>query len=169
MTSVSGLSKDHRIEARDRTVAAATLALRHARDVHYTQGGRRWEGIAKKLNARQGEYPRYADCSSLATWCLWNGLFIPFGVRDTVNGAKWQAGYTGTMLSHGKLVRQLASVQRGDLVIYGQAAPGKHVAIVVGRRKSDGKIMCVSHGSEPAPFYVPFDYRSDVLQIRRYI
>ena len=170
MPSVSGLSKKHRIEARDRAVHAAMLALRNAPKVHYTQGARRWDGINLDFNARMGEYPKYADCSALATWCLWNGLHIPFGVRDTVNGANWQGGYTGTMLSHGKRVVHTANVQRGDCVIYGvPGTTGKHVAIVVGRRKSDGKIMCVSHGSEGGPYYVPWDYRSDTIEFRRYI
>ncbi len=170
MSSVSGLSKTHRIQARDRAVNAAMLALRHAPEIHYTQGPARWEGIRADLNARLGEYPRNADCSALATWCLWNGLFIPFKVRDTVNGAGWLAGYTGTMLSHGKRVEHLVNVQRADCVIYGRpGSTGAHTAIVVGRRKSDGKIMCVSHGSEGGPYYVAFDYRSDIMQIRRYI
>jgi hypothetical protein len=29
--------------------------------------------------------------------------------------------------------------------------------------------MVVSHGSEAAPFFVKYDYRSDVMQFRRYI
>jgi hypothetical protein len=168
MASVSGLSKAHRIEARDRAVRAAMLGLDHRAELHYTQGPLRWQGIDKKYRSQVGQYPRYADCSSFATWCLWNGLFVKFGVRDTVNGAAWRAGYTGTMLNNGKEVQHEYSVQRGDCVIYGRGAPGVHTAIVVGRR-TDGKIMVVSHGSEPGPFYVPFDYRSDILSIRRYI
>ncbi len=169
MASVSGLSKPHRIEARDRFVRAAMLALNHAPQVHYTQGPRRWEGIAKDLRSQLREYPNYADCSSLMTWCLWNALHVKFDVRDVVNGAAWKAGYTGTMLSHGKEVVHRANVQRGDLVIYGNGGSGKHVAGVVGRRARDGKIMCVSHGSEGGPYYVPFDYRSDIMCIRRFI
>jgi hypothetical protein len=29
--------------------------------------------------------------------------------------------------------------------------------------------MVISHGSEPGPFDLAYNYRSDVLQIRRYI
>jgi hypothetical protein len=168
MTSVSGLSRDHRIRARDRTVAAALLALHHAPQVHYTQKPARWEGIRKKRNARLGQFPKNADCSSFATWCLWNGLHVGYGVRDTVNGANWTGGFTGTMLSHGKRVHKLSSVQRGDCVIYGHGAPGLHTAIVVGRAK-DGTPMVVSHGSEAGPFFVRYNYRADIMQIRRYI
>jgi hypothetical protein len=168
MASASGLSKSHRIVARDRAVQAAMLGLRNAGVVHYTQGAKRWDGINQKLNARKGQFPRYADCSAYATWCLWNGLYLPFNVRDTVNGAAWKAGYTGTMLNHGKPVQHLENVMRGDCVIYGQpGTTGKHTAIVVAVVK--GVPYCVSHGSEAGPFYVRWNYRSDVQSIRRYI
>jgi hypothetical protein len=38
---------------------------------------------------------------------------------------------------------------------------------VVGRQ--DGVPMVVSHGSEEGPFFIRYDYRSDVMQFRRYI
>jgi hypothetical protein len=169
MASVSGLSAAHRIEARDRTVRAAMLGLKRKDSLHYTQGPRRWDGIRKDLRSQEGECPTHADCSSFATWCLWNGLFVKFKVRDTVNGAAWQAGFTGTMLTNGKRVVHRSNVIRGDCVIYGDGGSGKHTAIVVGRRKSDNKIMCVSHGSESGPHYVEYDYRPDIMEIRRYI
>lgn len=166
---VSGLPIAKRIRARDRAVQAAMLALHHSGAIHYTQGSRRWDGIRLHKNARLGQYPLYADCSAFATWCLWNGLVLSgFTSRDTVNGAHWAAGYTGTMLSHGKAVKHRGNVQRGDCVIYGSGFPGHHTAIVVGRR-SDGKIMVVSHGSEAGPFYLPYDYRRDIMAVRRYI
>lgn len=169
MPSVSGLSKLHRIQARDRIVAAATLALHNAPRIHYTQGPKRWEGIDKHLNARMGQYPRNADCSAFATWCIWNGLVLGgYTTRDTVNGANWKAGYTGTMLTHGKQVMHEGNVQRGDCAIYGHGAPGEHTAIVVGRR-ADGTIMVISHGSEAGPFYLPAKYRPDLMQFRRYV
>ncbi|MEA2154123.1 MAG: hypothetical protein QOE11_263 [Solirubrobacteraceae bacterium] len=168
MASVSGLSRDHRIRARDRAVAAALLALHNAPQIHYTQGPARWEGINKKLNARLGQFPRNADCSSFATWCIWNGLHVGFGLGDLVNDARWSGGYTGTMLSNGKPVEEISSVQRADCVIYGTGAPGHHTAIVVGRAE-DGTPMVVSHGSEPGPFYLPYNYRGDVMGFRRYV
>lgn len=169
MTSVSGLSKAHRINARTRAVEAWMLGYTHRDQIAYTQGSRRWDGINKHCNARRGQFPHFADCSAFATWGLWNGLYLPYDVRDTVNGANWKAGYTGTMLNHGKRVQHLASVQRADLVIYGRGAPGEHVTCVAGRRKSDGKIMVFSHGSSVGPLYLPYDYRDDIMQIRRYI
>jgi hypothetical protein len=168
MASVSGLSKLHRIQARDRIVAAAMLGLNNAPKINYTQGPARWEGINKHCNARLGQYPHNADCSAYATWCLWNGLYLGFGVRDTVNGADWKAGYTGTMLANGKKVAHEANVQRGDCAIYGHGAPGEHTAIVVGRRL-DGTIMVVSHGSQAGPFYLAAHYRPDLMEFRRFV
>lgn len=162
MSSISGLSRRHRIEARDIAVRAAILGLRRAPSLHYTQGASRWEGIAHRLFAWKGECPHYADCSAFATWCLWNGLHH-FGVRDTVNGANWRYGYTGTMAKHGKLVRHEGNILRGDLVLYGHGWPFEHVAIAVG----GGKV--ISHGSEAGPFLLPIDYRSDRAEVRRYI
>jgi hypothetical protein len=52
-------------------------------------------------------------------------------------------------------------------VLYGSGTSPSHVTIVVGRQQ--GVPMVVSHGSEPGPFFVRYDYRSDVMQIRRYI
>lgn len=167
MASVSGLARDQRIQARDRTVQAALLVLKNVKQVHYTQDKRRWDGISNRRNARLGEFPTHSDCSSFATWCLWNGLKLGFGLDDLVNGADWKAGFTGTMLTHGRPVRKLAKVRRGDCVLYGDGPPGEHVTIVVGKR--GGVPMVVSHGSEKGPFFLAFDYRGDVLEIRRYI
>lgn len=168
MSSVSGLSANNRRIARNRAATAAMLGYRNRGVVHYTQGPLRWSGIDRKLNANQGEFPRNADCSAYATWCLWNGLFLPFRVRDTVNGQAWKAGYTGTMLKHGKRVVHLKNVLRGDCVLYGRpGTTGSHVAIVVGRL--NGRVMVVSHGSEGGPYYVPYNYRGDIMSIRRYI
>jgi hypothetical protein len=149
-------------------VQAAMLGLHNAPRLSYTQGAKRWEGIDKHCNARLGQYPKNADCSAFATWCIWNGLYLGFGVRDTVNGANWKAGYTGTMLTHGKKVQHEGNVQRGDCAIYGHGAPGEHTAIVVGRR-ADGTIMVISHGSEAGPFYLPAHYRADLMEFRRYV
>ena len=167
MPSVSGLSRDQRIRARERVVQAALLGLNNATSVHYTMEATRWDGIKNRRDARLGQFPKNSDCSSFATWCLWNGLHLAFGLGDLVNGAGWAAGFTGTMLTHGRPVRHLANVRRGDCVLYGDGSPGKHVTIVIGRR--EGVPMVVSHGSEPGPFLLRYDYRSDVMQIRRYI
>jgi hypothetical protein len=52
-------------------------------------------------------------------------------------------------------------------MFYGTEPPGKHVAVVV--KVVGGVPMVISHGSEAGPFYLAYNYRPDVLQIRRYI
>jgi hypothetical protein len=170
MPSASGLGPGHRLRARERATQAALLHLAHASQIHYVHPknpvGDRWEGIHKHLNARRGEFAKHADCSSFATWCLWNALFLGFNLGDVVNGAGWTGGYTGTMRSHGLRVQHEANLLRGDCVHYGPS-PGEHVAIVVG--KQGGVPMVVSHGSEECPCFVRYDYRPDVAEFRRYI
>ena len=167
MAAVSGLDRDRRAEARRATVRAALAGLENISMVHYTQGADRWDGIGNNRVAAKGKVPHHSDCSSFSTWCLWNGLNLGFGVGDVVNGLDWSAGYTGTMLQNGKQVRRVENVRQGDCVLYGTKWPGSHVAIVVGRQ--DGIPMVVSHGSEEGPFFIRYDYRPDVLEIRRYI
>lgn len=156
------LGTQHRIRARDLAIQAAALALRNRDVVHYTEGGQRWEGIDKHLKAWAGHFPRHADCSAFATWCLWNGL-DHYGYPDTINGARWRMGYTGTQLEHGTRITSEHDILRGDLAIYGSGFPGKHVAICIGGG------MVISHGSEPGPFKLPLHYRADLMEVRRYI
>lgn len=170
MASVSGLGPGQRPRARELATQAALLCLHHSSQIHYVHPsnpvGDRWEGINKQLNARRGQFPRHNDCSSFATWCLWNALFLGFQLGDIVNGEGWTAGFTGTMRLHGKRVKHVANVLRGDCVHYGPGS-GDHVTIVVGKQK--GVPMVVSHGSDACPCFVRFDYRSDIAEIRRYI
>lgn len=162
MSSVSGLSAPHRVRARDLAVEAALLGLRHAPQIHYSQGPHRWDWHREDLRAWRGQYPTDLDCSSYATWCLWNGLHH-YHVRDTVNGERWLAGYTGTMLEHGKRVVHPENILRADLALYGHRFPGEHVAICIGSG------LVISHGSENGPYKLPIHYRPDLLMIRRYI
>lgn len=157
--SVSGLSERHRKEAVNAALQAAVLGLHHSPSIHYTQGPGRWSGIDKHCDASKGQYPRYADCSAYVTWCLWNGLWIRTRHTDIVNGQHWRAGYTGTMLGHGRAV---SSPIPGDAIIYGRGF-GEHTAIYTGGG------LVVSHGSESGPLLLPWRYRPDVLSIRRYV
>jgi hypothetical protein len=163
---VSGLKRFRdRATARKMARDAAFLTWHHAAAIHYTQGPERWEGIARGLRAWRGQYPTEADCSAMATWWLWQGLGH-FHLPDIVNGEDWRAGYTGTMLQHGRSVldRGRRGWHVGDLVLYGSGWPGEHVAMFVDRGR-----YVMSHGSEAAPFLLPYDYRGDVLDVRRYI
>jgi hypothetical protein len=157
--SVSGLSAEHVRKAVNMTLQAAVLALHGKDNEHYTQGPARWEGIQKGLKAWRGQYPHWSDCSAFATWCLWNGL-DHFHHSDTVNGQRWQAGYTGTLLQHGRAVR---SPIPGDLIIYGNGWPGEHTAVYTGGG------LVVSHGGDPGPQLLRWNYRSDIISVRRYI
>lgn len=158
--SVSGLSAGHVREAIARFQQAAVLGLHHAPQIHYTQSAARWQGIAEHKVAIHDQYPTEADCSAFAAWVLWNALYITFKHTDTVNGQRWEAGYTGTLLEHG---RSVDAPIPGDLVIYGTGFPGEHVACYTGGG------LVVSHGSEAGPLLLPVHYRPDVLSYRRYI
>ena len=164
------LNKDQRRRARRRAAEAALLAYCNRFSVHYTQGWRRWDGIRLHKNARQGQYPNYADCSAFATWCLWNGLYIGYGQPDTVNRANWQAGFTGTLMAFGKPISILSAKRdmlTADVVLYGYyGSTPTHAAICVGRL--NGMPMVVSHGSESGPFYLPYNYRR-IVGVRRFI
>lgn len=165
MGSVSGLSPEHRIRARDRAVNAAKLALAHPAEVHYTQGKLRWDGIVNHRNSSHGQFPVQSDCSSFVTWCLWNALHLVYNLDDEVNGENWKGGFTGTLRDHGRRVDDPGKALRGDLVHYGPGT-GDHVTIVVGR--VNGTLMVISHGGEDGPKYTNYDYRP-ISHIRRYI
>lgn len=162
MTSASGLSAEHRAEARRMVLRGCALLLHHKTDVHYTQGVKRWQGINQRLRVVKGQYPNYGDCSSTDTWILWNALTHVGASRDTVNGLNWGAGYTGTILQHGKHVEHRSSWQIGDQLVYGPGT-GEHTALYIG----NGYVF--SHGSEPGPFKIAWDYRNDLQEVRRAI
>jgi hypothetical protein len=156
----TGLNARDRIRARDLAIQAAALALRNGARIEYTMGTKRWDPIKRDRKAFRGQFGSFEDCSSFATWCLWNGL-DHFGVKDIVNGQRFEAGYTGTMLDHGERVSR-AEALRGDCVFYAKGGVIKHVAIYIGGG------MVISHGSEPGPNKLRMDYRP-MAQIRRYI
>jgi len=133
--------------------------------VHYSQGPMRWMGINQHLTHLKNEYPTRCDCSSTATWMLWDAMARPYGVRDLVNHASWRAGYTGTMINGGKAVLHKANLKIGDCIFYGWQSRGvpKHVAIYVGGG------LVFSHGGESGPYILRIDYRPDRVAMRRYI
>lgn len=163
MSRISGLNDHDTVIARQMAVQAAFLALHHRDEIHYSQDpSLRWSGISQHKKAWRGQYPNYADCSSFDTWCLWNGL-DHFHRPDIVNGEKWQRGYTGTMLQHGRVIPSISKALPGDAIIYGSGWPGQHTAVYVG----NGRV--ISHGSEGGPYLLGYNYRRDILSIRRYI
>ncbi len=160
MRTYSGLSARKRAVARRLIRQACLLMLHHAPAVHYTQTVSRWEGIVRKLRAWRGQFPSYSDCSSSATWILWQA-YEHFGLPDKLNGTQWQSGYTGTLSKHGKPIHSTPKI--GDLVFYGSGWPYEHVAVSLGGR------VVFSHGSEGGPYLLDIDYRPDRREVRRYI
>lgn len=156
------LSERHRKGAINGALQAAVVGLHHAAECHYTQDARRWSGINTHRDAAKGQFPPWTDCSAFVTWCYWNGLYLHGGNHsDRINGLDWKAGYTGTMLQHG---RRRSSPIPGCAIIYGpKGSNGEHTALYTG----GGKV--ISMGSDPGPFLLNWQYRSDVQAIIEYI
>lgn len=140
-------------EGQRATIVATALFAYNKRDqIHYTMGPQRMEGVTHKI--KPPHFPSFGDCSSMVTWYYWvAGAPDPNGVN--YNGT----GFTGTLAQHGETV-SIDQSKPGDYVLYGSGPPWHHVALLVGVK--NGKHMVVSHGSEPGPFYLPYNYRGDV-------
>lgn len=137
-------------------VAANALYNERANE-QYTEGSERWSGIDQKVYPPKA--PPYSDCSAAVTWIYWT---VYGKGTDFLNGESWSAGYTGTLIDHGKAVAYSAA-QPGDLVFYGSTADHiTHTAIYIG----NGQI--ISHGSDPV-LKGSIDYRSDRQFLRSYI
>lgn len=172
---VTDLTREQRHAARLRATQASMLLLHHPRQVHYSQGPDRWDGIIHKLDSTKGEYPRKLDCSAAVSWALYNALHLLFGLPDTVNGENWLGGWTKTLHEHGRLVAKHPKgvphgivTLRADVALYGSPPDFEHAAMIVAHDHADIP-MVMSQGSEPGPFYLPYNYRDDVGEIRRYI
>jgi hypothetical protein len=170
MASYSGLNAKDRALARRLLLKAVGVMMDHPAQIHYTQEAvARWEGIRERIvpwtatGKLNGRYPKHGDCSSTCTWLLWLALAHHFHLPDHVNGEGWAAGYTGTLIGHGKEV-SLRDGLPGDLVLYGTSRSNtEHVAMKIGHNR------VFSHGSEGGPYILPYNYRSDVICARRYI
>lgn len=160
-----GLSNSERAAAQRIVARGCALELREPASVHYTQGGLRWTAINQGLRVVKGQRLTEGDCSSTATWLLWNALTHVRGLRfpDVVNGERWRAGYTGTIAQHGKRVRFDRNIRLGDLILYGPGPTFEHVTVALGNG------LCFSHGGEAGPFKLHIDYRPDRAQVRRFI
>lgn len=161
-----GLTTTERYNARQRVKRAMMLGYNHRGSIHYTQGAMRWQGVNSHCRSAAGQYPHNCDCSSFSTWGLWDATLI-HRLWDFVNGARWTAGFTGTMTQHGVRVRS-GWLLVGDQVFYGgtAAVPGHVATVVVGGRVNKARV--VSHGSESGPLLLQANYRP-INQIRRYI
>jgi cell wall-associated NlpC family hydrolase len=149
----------------ERVLRAAMLGVAHTAQIAYSQDlTLRWAGISKGLRAKNGQFPRQADCSSFVTWCYWDALGGPTAGPDILNGSGWRSGNTTSLKQHGRRVA-VDQARRGDLVFYG-AGEHEHVTVVV----SPGKV--VSHGRPQGPeVQHPLNYRRarDLTEVRRYV
>lgn len=169
--SYSGLHAHDRDIARRLFIKGVQVLMAHPSQLHYSQDMRaRWEGINDEIipwaasGRLNGKYPKHGDCSSTGTYLMWLALAHHFHLPDRVNGQDWKAGFTGTLIDHGKTVQDWSKLKVGDAIIYGRShAATSHVAWSIGGRRA------FSHGSEAGPFIVDFEYRSDIVGVRRYI
>jgi hypothetical protein len=167
----SGLGAIDRATARRLLLKGVGVLMDNPPAVHYTQNMvDRWEGINDEIipwtssGRLNGRCIRHGDCSSTVTWLLWLALKHHFHMADHVNGQNWKAGYTGTLYDHGKHVVFAKNMKVGDLIIYGSSpSRTEHVTMSIGGSR------VFSHGSEAGPFILPYNYRGDILGIRRYI
>lgn len=160
-------------EARTIVTDAARKAL--ARKGRMTYSGpkapaeyqrRRWQGIKERIVPPS--VPQYADCSSLASWCLW--LARDHGAEDP-SRSRWTWGNTTSMEPNGRKV-DVGSARPGALFFYFRPKWGGHVGIMVER--AQGVPWLVSFGQQGGPYYVRWDYRRykgrvDLTSVRDYI
>jgi hypothetical protein len=169
--SYSGLNARDRAVARRLFIKGVEVLMAHPVQLHYSQDMTlRWEGIHDEIvpwfksGRLNGRYPKHGDCSSTGTYLMWLALAHHFHLPDRVNGQNWYAGFTGTLLDHGKTIHDLSRLKIGDAIIYGRSAGAtSHVAWAIGGRRA------FSHGGDAGPFIVDFEYRPDRVGVRRYI
>jgi hypothetical protein len=151
------------VSARHRLKRAAMFAHGTA-PWHYAGPGapaemqrKRMQGVRDAL--LPADHPIFEDCSSGFTW-----LCYVAGIPDPNNLGYNGTGFTGTMVGHG---RQVKEPDIGDAVFYkdpgGGSAPG-HVAMFLG----DDRVW--SHGSEDGPFIVDVHgHGTPIHSIRSYV
>lgn len=112
---------------------------------YYTMGAARWQGVDAvfgKTKVIKGLIPklRSGDCSAGYTRWVLHGLQQSLGrvPHDIVNGAHWNAGFTGTIMG---VCEHVTSAKVGDAILYPNHVTGVYD---VARR------TCISHGRDRA-------------------
>jgi hypothetical protein len=124
---------------RDDIVANALWGCDNEPDIHYSQGGHRFDALFSPR-----DLPLYTDCSGFATLCYaWAGAPDPNGLGYN------HSGFTGTMLNNLPEI-PIEQAQIGDLIVYGPGT-GDHVVVIVEVGQDP---LCVSHGQERGPFRI---------------
>lgn len=115
-------------------VAWAKWGVAHEPQIHYREV--RPIPIKAKL-------PLVTDCSGFATLC-----YHMAGAPDP-NGFGYDgAGWTGTLLKHGRKINAIDCLP-GDLIVYGNPATGGHHVVIAIEHGPNP--LCVSHGQERGP------------------
>lgn len=146
------------VQARNQIVAYNLWAYNNRVPIHY--------GLIRPMQAMNQLYrlPVTEDCSTLATkgYAFAHREFpqVPDPCGENFDGI----GNTTSMLEHGKEIK-IEAVKPGDLSLYND-----HVATFVTEGVlpdgSPGRV--VSHGSEPGPLLLNWNYRPDSISIRSY-
>lgn len=162
------LSSRHYHGAMHAILRAAHVAYENRAHATYTEGPARWDGIANHRRSILGEYPHDADCSSFATWCYWDGiqfLIRLLGLGDILNGANWQAGYTGTLTEHGQAIEYGHTVP-GDICLYGGTVwVPQHATMTIG----GGRCISMGHPGDPGIYPINLNGSLPIVGIRRYL
>lgn len=147
-------------------VQAALVAYNNARLLRYSQDVRmqivrfKLRPLDRLRSWLQAGKQLWEDCSSSSTGYFYiEGLPDPNGYDPGYPGL----GFTGTLSVHGKRV---ATPKIGDLGFYGAGWPYHHTVMCVGFK--NGVPRVVSFGSDPGPFLLPYNYRSDFSHWRTY-
>lgn len=169
--SYSRLNDSDRAIARRLFIKGVEVLMSHPAQLHYSQDMTlRWEGIRDRIvpwtasGKLNGKYPKHGDCSSTGEYLMWLAFAHHFHLADLLSAEAWKAGWTGSLVQHGKPVHDWSKLKVGDAVFYGPSIDEtEHVTWSIGGRR------VFSHGSEAGPFLLDFEYRSDIVAIRRYI
>jgi hypothetical protein len=143
---------------------AATVAYDNRSHMTYTEGSLRWSGISEQRRSIDGQYPPFADCSAFVTWCYWDAtrwLDLP----DVLNGANWEAGYTGTLVEHGEHI-EVGHTEPGDICLYGgtEWVP-QHATMTIGGER----VISFGHQGDPGVYPINLNGELPIVGIRRFL
>lgn len=161
--SAPGVSADAQVQRK--LVSTALYLIGRANMIHYSQeveGRRRRMAIVRdRLHIPPLTHEIYEDCSSAVT-----GLYWLCGLPDP-NGRGYDGyGYTGTLVAHGQHVSLSPGAWKiGDLLLYGSSVFNTHhVTMLI---STGGAVF--SHGQEAGPLNSHWNYRGDLVAVRRYM
>lgn len=133
-----------RMDVRDAIVRWARWGVANKARFIYTEAACR---MADEHRPVPSSGPITCDCSAFFTYCYcWANAPDPNGLN--YDGA----GYTGTLLAHGRVIGPLEAMP-GDAIVYGPGS-GWHVAMIVDVTPNPLGFLTVSHGQQGDPSLV---------------